>query len=63
MTNAEARAAIPADATWSSSFGNPGEGGFTEYFRQADGTRWVLANGPWNAIEPFNWTVQNMGPE
>jgi hypothetical protein len=38
---------LPADAVWSCSFGYPGEGGFTEYHRQPDGTKWVITNGQW----------------
>jgi hypothetical protein len=45
MAYGDARAAISADAIWSSSFGNPGEGGYSEYWRAADGARWVISNG------------------
>lgn len=38
---------LPADAKWSCSFGNPGEGRFTEFFRQPDGTKWAITNGSW----------------
>lgn len=38
---------LPTDAKWSCSFGNPGEGNFTEYFRTPNGDRWVISNGRW----------------
>lgn len=52
----DARAQLPADAAWSSCFGNPGEGGFVEYFRTPAGERWTLSNGPHDAMAPFSWT-------
>ncbi len=57
----EAVESLPADAVWSSTFGNPGEGGFTEYWRQPDGTRWTISNGPWHLIEcEFDWHCQKV---
>lgn len=43
----EALNQLPADAKWSCSFGYPGEGGFTEFYRQPDGTKWIITNGQW----------------
>ena len=60
-TYQEAAAQLPADAKWSSSFGNPGEGGYTEYHHQPDGTRWIIGNGPWHLIEcEFDWHCQKV---
>jgi hypothetical protein len=41
----EAREALPVDAKWSCSFGYPGNGGFAEYYRDAQGARHVITNG------------------
>ena len=63
MNNNYATAAksLPADAVWSSTFGTPGDGGYCEYWRQPDGTRWVISNGPWYLIEPeFDWSCQRL---
>lgn len=53
---AEAAALLPAGAVWSSSFGNPGEGGYTEYHRTSAG-RWRISNGPYDAVGPLVWDV------
>lgn len=47
MTYAAARKALPKDAEWSSSFGNPGEGGYVEYYHTTSGRKWVISNGPY----------------
>ena len=57
MTETQAEAALPADAKWSCSFGNAGEGGYRAYFQAPSGKRYVVANGPWDAFAPFNWSV------
>ena len=51
MTEQEARARLPADAKWSSSFGYPGEERYVEYWRDAANRRFVLKkNGQtWSA--------------
>src|SRR5208282_4040022 len=55
MTESDAYKLLPAGAVWSCCFGNPGEGGFTEYFR-AGGRRWVITNGPWDGVPwAFDW--------
>jgi hypothetical protein len=54
----DAAAQLPADAKWSCSFGYPGEGGYSEYHRDTTGKRYVISNGKWNAIAPFDWTVK-----
>ena len=54
----EAAAQLPSGAKWSSSFGYPGEGGYCEYHRTAEGTRFVIENGSWSAIAPFTWTLR-----
>lgn len=46
MTEKQAYALLPKDAKWSSSFGNPGEGGFIEYHRTSAG-QWIISNGPY----------------
>jgi hypothetical protein len=56
-TYSELTDALPLNAKWSSSFGHPGEGGYTEYWRNDAGERWVITNGPYNAVAPFDWTV------
>jgi len=48
LTQDQALAQLPSDAKWSSSFGNPGEGGFSEYYRTPDGQRYCISNGPWD---------------
>lgn len=57
QTQQHALAQLPTDAKWSCSFGYPGQQGFTEYYRQPDGTRWILTNGPWHAIAP-DWQIK-----
>lgn len=56
----EAAATLPAGAKWSASFGNPGQGGYSEYFRTAEGKRFAIENGSWSAFEPFVWTVKEV---
>lgn len=56
-TYQEATALLPADARWSSCFGNPGDGGYCEYFRTKAGERFTISNGDYNAFAPFTWTV------
>lgn len=56
-TQSDAYAQLPKDAVWSSSFGYPGEGGFNEFWRQPDGTRWLIENGPWDGLGR-NWTCR-----
>ena len=36
---------LPADAKWSCSFGNPGQGGFTEVYRAPNGDKYEITNG------------------
>ncbi len=45
MTYGEALAALPHGAAWSASFGYPGEGGYSEYWRTPDGRRFEISNG------------------
>ena len=61
MTHEQAVRLLPADAKWSASFGNPGEGGYVEYHRRPDGERWQVSNGPWH-LHPFelDWHCQKM---
>jgi len=58
MTMTEAYDRLPQNARRSSSFGYPGEGGYSEYHRTPDGERWVIENGPWNG--PANWTCTKL---
>lgn len=61
MTYSEAFAMLPPNAKWSSTFGNPGEGGFVEYWHEPNGQRWIISNGPWHLIEPeFDWHCQKV---
>ena len=53
-TYREARAQLPAGATWSCSFGYPGEGGYVECWRLPDGVRWDIKNGAWD--DGHAWT-------
>jgi hypothetical protein len=55
MTYKEATDLLPANAEWSSVFGNHGVGGCTEYFRTPDGQRFVIKNGDYTATAPFSW--------
>jgi hypothetical protein len=56
----EAYAKLPQDADWSSSFGNPGEGGYVEYHRRPDGELWSISNGPYDGLQPFFWTCRKV---
>ena len=58
MTYNEIIAQLPADTKWSSSFGYPGEGGYCEYHRDAQGKRYIIQNGDYMAVRPFAWTVR-----
>jgi hypothetical protein len=42
----------------SSTFGYPGQGGYTEIYNAPDGTRHKISNGPWNAAQPFTWSTR-----
>jgi hypothetical protein len=55
-TYGEAQSQLPQGAKWSCCFGNPGEGGYAEYWRDQEGATWIIANGPWH-LHPseFNW--------
>jgi hypothetical protein len=57
MTYQQAINQFPADAEWSCSFGNPGEGGYTEFHRDAAGNRYELANGPWHS-NGKTWSIK-----
>jgi hypothetical protein len=61
MTMTEAYAQLPADAKWSCSFGQPGNGGFEERFRQPNGTLFVISNGQW--FEGDNWSITKAEPQ
>lgn len=66
MTFLEARKSLPAFARWSSSFGNPGEGGYTEYWRVRRGDhteRYEISNGSWMEREPFMWSLRRLEDE
>jgi hypothetical protein len=52
-----ASSVLPADATWSASFGNPGCGGYVELFRTPRGERFTISNGRYDDVAPFAWTV------
>jgi hypothetical protein len=57
MTYQQITETLPANAEWSCSFGNPGEGGYTEYHRTPDGTRYVISNGSWDS-GGREWTME-----
>lgn len=60
-TYKEATDQLPADAKWSSSFGNPGEGAYCEYYRDAAGKRYIIANGDsYLDSAPFWWTCKSV---
>lgn len=58
MTYAEALAKLPEDATISTTFGYPGEGGYSEFHRRPDGRRYEITNGPYYARKPFVWEMR-----
>jgi predicted glycosyl hydrolase (DUF1957 family) len=60
VTYDEALKLLPAGAVWSSSFGYPGEGGYTEFHRLPSGERWRIENGPYDAMKPFEWTCEKV---
>ena len=57
MTQTQAYDLLPANAEWSCSFGNPGEGGFNEFYRTPDGKRWIISNGSYGLFAP-EWNCQ-----
>lgn len=60
-TLSDAQTSLPADVKLSCTFGYPGEGGFTAFYRRDDGARWTIKNGPWNDIAPDrSWTVERV---
>ncbi len=63
MTKQQAHAKLPADAKWSCSFGNPGEGGYAAYYRTKAGERWVISNGSWSDSGPYTWDCKLLAPE
>lgn len=60
MTYTEALTSIPEAAEWTSSFGNPGEGGYVEYHRTQSGDRYTISNGSYEAMQPFDWTCRKV---
>lgn len=60
MTYTAARKLIPEDAELSSTFGYPSEGGYTEFWRRADGDRWMVSNGTYLDTAPFTWICQKV---
>ena len=62
MTLTEAIQSLPADAEWSSSFGNAGEPGCAVYFRTPLGERFEISNGTFDAVEFVrNWSIRRIG--
>jgi len=59
-TYTDALTSIPDGAEWSGSFGNPGEGGYAEYHRTQNGERYVIENGPYYAVYPFDWSCRRL---
>lgn len=47
-------------AKCTATFGYPGQGGYAEYWRAADGTQYCITNGAWDTFEPRVWTVEQL---
>ena len=61
MTYIEALNLLPADVTCTATFGNPGDGGYSEYWRsKVTGERWSVGNGSHLDTAPFNWIVKQI---
>ena len=60
MRYAEAVASLPLGARVSSSFGYPGDGPCSVYFKFPDGSRWVVSNGVWPACNDGLWTAERV---
>lgn len=60
MTYAEAMAKLPANVAWSCSFGWAGEGGCKVHFRTQAGELFVVSNGPYDALKPFDWQLKKV---
>ena len=59
MTYQQATGTLPKGAKWSSSFGYPGEGGYSEFWRTSDGKRFEISNGRGEFVfAPFVWSVK-----
>lgn len=56
----EALECLPAGSRISSTFGNPGDGGYAEIHRAPDGRRFEITNGPYYVREPFDWIVREI---
>jgi hypothetical protein len=64
MNASEAYAMLPAGAQWSSSFGYPGEGGYTEYHRTPDGQLWQITNGSHDLPSfALDWQCKQLEPK
>lgn len=60
MTYNEATDLLPADSVLTSTFGYPGEGGYNEFHRAPDGTRWVISNGDYFDCQRNVWTISQV---
>jgi hypothetical protein len=54
MTYDQAIGTLPPDAKWSCSFGNPGEDGYSEFWRDRDGQRFEVKK---TADRPATYSV------
>ena len=54
----EAIKSLPEGAFLNTSFGWPGEGGYTEFHRTPEGKRFMVTNGTYMATAPFTWKVE-----
>lgn len=65
QTYDEARAQLPAHARWTASFGNPGCGGYAEYWKDdASGQRYIIDNGetvPGQIYGEIDWRAAPCG--
>ena len=57
MTESEVYAQIPDGAVWTASFGLPTASGFNEAYRDTDGTKYWISNGPHNPLNRLNWSI------
>ncbi len=65
-----AKNSLPEGSVIGSTFGYPGEGGYTEFWETPGGERYTIDNGKWFDFAPFTWTVlklrdssRSRGPE
>jgi hypothetical protein len=60
MTYEFAMRHVPVEAALTATFGHPGDGGYSECYR-FEGHRFIVSNGPYDAVQPFTWNVVRKG--